>query len=549
MTDMILCNGRVYTMAAPGERVEAVAVGDGRILATGNTDQILALAKSGTRIVDLEGRCALPGFNDSHCHVVLTGMEAVKVPLRGVRSIRELTDAMRAYIEQRRVPDGEWVIGTGYDQLLFDTPRQPDRNDLDAVSTRHPIMVERVCGHIGAANSLALRRVGFDERTVLEGEGGILEKDASGRLTGVLVETARDVMANRIPKRDANALIPLIRRVFEAASAFGVTSMQTDDLEAAPIGEIIAAYRALRDRGLATVRIWEEVQTPRLPALRQFLDLGMRTGDGDRFFRIGNIKLITDGSLGARTAFMKRGYADTPQARGVSVYTGADLDCLILEAHAAGMQVACHAIGDAAVEQCVSAMEAARASDGVDLRDRIVHCQFADDALLERMAKGGICADIQPAFVPSDRRMAEDRVGERCAIGYRWKSMARRGIPMGGGSDSPVETFNPVWGIHCAVNRTDAAGRPAGGWFPDERLSVWEAVRLYTAGGAYLSFEEREKGMLRPGMLADIAVLDRDIFAVPPEQIMDIRNVMTVMDGRIVYTAPAGATSGNGTGP
>ena len=532
---MILYNGVVHTMAAPGERAEAVAIAGDRIEAVGGSDEITRLANGQTRMIDLGGRCVLPGFTDSHCHVAHTALEKVKVPLRGVRSIGELIRIMREYIRSHDIPEGEWVVGSGYDQLLFDEQRQPNRDDLDAISPRHPIMVERICGHIGAANSLALARVGFDENTVIGTEGDMLEKDAAGRLTGVLVETARDVMANRMPKRNAAGIAPLIQRVFEEASSYGVTCMHTDDLECAPLEEIMAAYRMLREQGLATVRIWEEVECPRLPELRRFLARGLRTGDGDAFFKIGNIKIISDGSLGARTAYMEESYADAPGECGVSVYAQDDLNALVLEAHTNGMQVACHAIGDRAAGQCVRAMEAARAADGVDLRDRIVHCQFADDALLDRMAAGGICADIQPAFVPSDYSFAERRMGDRCAIGYRWKSMARRGIHMGGGSDSPVETFNPIWGIHCAVNRTDARDLPAGGWHPEEKLSVWEAVRLYTADSAYLSFEEGEKGALKPGFLADMAVLDSDIFAVPPEQIRDVRNVMTVMNGKIAY--------------
>ena len=537
MSNTILYNANIYTMEAPGARAEAIAIAGNRIEAVGRLDALLPLADANTRMIDLGGKCVLPGFNDTHCHVVQTGRESVKVCLRGVRSVGELIERMRRFIEDRHIPDGEWVVGYGYDHLLFDKPRQPNRDDLDRVSARHPVMVDRICGHIGAANSLALARVGFDAHTVIEGEGGIMEKDASGRLSGVLVETARDVMANRMPKRDAAALAPLIRGVFEEASRYGVTSMQTDDLEAAPIGEIMAAYRRLKDEGSATVRIWEEVQCPRPRALERFLSLGLRTGDGDSFFRIGNIKIITDGSLGARTAYMRADYADAPGARGVAVYTQADLDDLVRQAHLAGMQVACHAIGDGAVGQCVHAMAAARAMDGVDRRNRIVHCQFAGDDLLDIMAREGICADIQPAFVPSDYGMVGARMGARSGIGYRWKTMARRGIHMGGGSDSPVETFNPVWGIHCAVNRTGRDGLPEGGWRPEEMLSVFEAVRLYTSEGAYLTFEEAEKGMLRPGMLADMAVLDRDIFAVPQAEIMSLRNVMTIMDGNIVYTA------------
>ena len=537
MTDIVLYNGHVYTMDVPNERFQAVAISGNRIAAVGTDGDILAMADAHTRVIDLKGKCVLPGFNDSHCHLVFLGMETQKVQLRGLRSVEACMEALRRYIADNAVPEGAWVVGTGYDQLLFDEPRQPNRRDLDAVSTAHPIMVERICGHIGAANTPALKLAGFDEVTRIE--GGILEKDADGRLNGVLVETARDVLARKIPKPDVAGTEALIRAVFEQAAAFGVTSMQTDDTEAAPLEVVMAAARNLAKRGEATVRIWEEVEAARLPALRAFLDRGLRTGDGDPFFRIGNIKLICDGSLGARTACMQRPYADAPDTRGVAVYTQADLDAVVLEAHRAGMQVACHAIGDGAADMAVRAFEAARASDGVDLRNRVVHCQFADDALLDRMAAGGVCADIQPAFVVSDRDMVPGRMGARGDIGYRWAAMARRGIVMGGGSDSPVETINPIWGIHCAVNRADAEGMPAGGWMPGEKLTVEQAVRLYTADGAYLSFEEHEKGRLKPGMLADMAILDRDIFAVPPGEIHAIRNVMTVMDGRVVYDEKA----------
>lgn len=537
MSDIIFYNAHIYTMASPGERAEAIAIRGNRIEALGHDRDILALAGENTRLIDLQGKCVLPGFNDSHCHVALTGLELQKVPLRHLNSIDEIIEVMREHIRVNHIPEGQWVVGGSYDHLRFDHPRHPNRYDLDKISTRHPILVERFCGHVGAANTLALQTVGFDEHTVIEGEGGILEKGEDGRLTGVLVETARDVLARRMPKRSAEEVAGLIRPVFEQAAAFGVTSMQTDDVEAAPIGEIMAAYRLLARRGEACVRIWEEVQAPRLKELREFLSLGMRTGDGDDLFKIGNIKLITDGSLGARTAYMSAPYGDDPLTRGVSVYTPGDLEAIVSEAHRAGMQVACHAIGDAAVAQCVRAMIRARAQDGRDLRDRIVHCQFADDATLDDMAAHGICADIQPPFVAQDWRIAQARLGARCRMGYRWAGMARRGINMGGGSDSPVETFNPIWGIHCAVNRTDGESLPEGGWRPEERLSVYEAVRLYTAGGACLTFEEAQKGLLKPGMLADMAILNRDIFQVKKGEIKDLRNVMTVMDGRVVYQA------------
>lgn len=287
-----------------------------------------------------------------------------------------------------------------------------------------------------------------------------------------------------------------------------------------------------------TVRIFEEIHAPRPDALQDFLRHGLRTGDGSDFFKIGNIKLITDGSLGTRTAYMRQDYSDDPGNQGIAVYTQDELDELVMAAHGAGMQVAAHAIGDGAAMQCIIAFEKAWESDHVDLRNRIVHCQFADNDMLERMAKSHIAADIQPPFVPSDSPLTASRLGERAQNGYVWKSMIEKGIHVGGGSDTPVEPFDPIWGIHCAVNRTDETGWPEGGWQPGQRLSVKEAVKLYTSDGAYLSLEEKRKGTLELGKLADFVVLDQNIFEVNPESIKEIKVLMTVVGGKTVYKTP-----------
>ena len=533
MADLIFYNGRIYTLAGK-ECVSALAVTGYRIEAVGNDREVLALADDRTRCIDLKGKCVLPGFTDTHCHAYYAGLAKRQIPLNGVRSVEEIIQRGRDFIEKYQVPEGTWLVAGGFDHNHFDEPRLPQAADLDRISTRHPILLERICGHIGSINTLALSQTGFDREITFEGGGGV-EKDAQGRPTGVIVETALDLIKTRIPKPDKYTVKEAFRAAFEEANTYGVTGMHTDDVPGSSLQTVLDALKDLEEEGRMTVRVWEEVEAPRIPELKEFLATGLRTGSGNRFFKIGNIKLISDGSLGARTAFLQAPYSDDPENCGVRVYTQEELDEVVLTAHEAGMQVACHAIGDGAIQQCAAALQRAYESDGKDLRNRIVHCQFVNEKILDTMAAGRICADIQPAFLASDLPIIHERMGERDQGGYAWKSLADKNLILGGGSDCPVETFNPIWGIHCAVNRTDAGGQPEGGWHPQQKLTVEEAVRLYTTGGAKLSLEEDCKGTLEPGKFADFAVLDQDIFSVSPDRICEIKNTMTVMDGRIVY--------------
>ena len=533
MANHIYYNGIIYPMN--GQTASCIAVKDSLIEAVGCFEDLKALADPDCRFTDLKGNCVVPGFNDSHCHVLLTGLNRERLDLTGARSPEEIIRRGKAFLQERDLPEGAWIIGEGFDQNLFDTPAFPDSRILNEISRVHPVMAERICGHVGAANSLGLSLVGFDESTEIP--GGVLDKDEEGRLTGVLREAALDTFKLRMPGIDLPSAKRAILTTIKEANAAGLTSMQSDDTDGVPAELILQAYQELENEGQLTVRIFEEIHAPRLPELRSFLKLGLRTGDGSDFFRIGNIKLITDGSLGARTASLRQDYSDDPGNKGIAVYTQEELDEIVLEAHSAGMQVAAHAIGDGAVLQCIRAFSKAWDSDHNDLRNRIVHCQFTDKTLLEEMAGNHIAADIQPPFVPSDYPLTGSRMGERESGGYVWKSMLDKGIFAGGGSDSPVESFSPIWGIHCAVNRTDNDLCPPGGWHPEQKLTVEEAVRLYTLGSAYLSFEENKKVTLEAGKLADFVVLDQNLFEIKPEKIKDTRVLMTVVGGKAVYTA------------
>lgn len=530
--DNIFYNGVIHTLAC-GD-VQAVAVKGGKVAAVGSNVDILALAGPHTEKHDLQGQCMVPGFNDSHCHLLLTGTMARALDLCGVRSVAEIIERGRRYIAECKIPAGKWITGYGFDHNTFREPHLPTRADADCISTQHPILLDRICGHIGTLNSAAIKAMGYDENTTFS--GGMLDRDANGVLNGIVREVALDTCKLRIPMPEKEEVKEILCETMARFNACGITSVQSDDLWSTPLDTLLAAFDELVNEQRCTVRVWEEVQAARMPQLNSFLERGLRTGDGNPFFQIGNIKLITDGSLGARTAFMREPYSDAPGDCGVPVYTDESLSEIVLRAHTAGMQIAFHAIGDGALAQCIAAVEAAQAAQPRSLRHRIVHCQFGDESLYARMLAAGICADIQPPFVATDYPIVDLRVGaERAASSYAWRTLLQMGIPLGGGSDSPVETFAPLWGIYCAITRCGQNGKPSGGWHPGQCLSAEQALRLYTQGGAYLSFAEDCKGCIAVGSLADFAVLSHDLLAVPPQDIPHIQVVMTVIGGRICY--------------
>lgn len=526
-------NGRIHTME--GFTTEAVAVSGEKIAALGSTRDILEKCDSNTEVFDLKGRCLLPGFNDSHMHLMLYGLLYDQFNLRGLKSIDEIVRAGREFIEKEDKKAGEWVGGFGFDQNLFPEKTFPLKEDIDKISDKHPIIVDRICGHVGTVNSYAIKVVGITKDTIIE--GGVIDRDEQGNPTGVMREAALDWFKSRIPEITIAKAKYIIKKTAEEALTLGLTSLQTNDSDAVESDTILKAYRSLAEEGELPVRIFEEVRATRTDTLKRFLATGMQAGFDDDYFKIGNIKLFLDGSLGARTAAMRQGYSDDQGNKGILVHTQETVDELISMTHKAGMQVACHAIGDEAVEQCINAIEKAIKDEPKELRHRIVHCQIADDSLFERMAKLGITADIQPAFVASDYTIVEDRVGtERGNKSYAWKTMLEHGIHLGGGSDCPVETCDPIWGIYCAVTRADEKGMPAGGWLPNEKLSVEEAVKLFTIGSAYLAFEENKKGTIKEGKLADMVVLSEDIFEVKPEEIKNIKVLMTMVGGKVQYS-------------
>lgn len=530
--DKILVGGVIYTMA--GKVASALAVQKGRIVLVGTDEDVLALRTENTQVIDLKGRCVLPGFTDSHMHMLLTGVGFNRLDLRGVCSPEEMIQRGRDYIQRHQISKGDWVVGYGFDHNLFADPVLPGKEVAGAISEEHPVLLDRICGHVGAANSLAMERAGYDSDTVIP--GGELDRDENGALCGVIRETALDKIKSCIPKLSQTQVEQILKETGRFFAEVGLTAVHSDDLgpEGTDWDTLSAAMKALKARGELSIRIYEEWEAPRPEPLQEIISKGYFTGWGEEYLSVCNIKLITDGSLGARTAYLREGYSDDPENRGIPVYTQAELDELVGLCHGAGLQVAFHAIGDAALEQCIGAVEKAMTSDPKPLRHRIVHCQIGTKRLYERMASLGMGADVQPPFTASDAPLVAPRLGHiRGQESYAWKTLLDSGVFLGGGSDSPVEAYDPLWGIYCAVTRED--GRGASSWMPEQRLTVEEAVALYTKGPAFLAGQEAHAGTLEAGKFADLVVLGGDIFEVPSEEIQNLKVELTMMGGQITY--------------
>ncbi|MBU3145139.1 amidohydrolase [Clostridium sp. CF012] len=531
---LILINGKIHTL--DGKIFESMAVAKDRIVKLGLTSVIKSMATSVTHKIDLKGKSLFPGFNDSHLHLQIRGADKDSVNLSDSRSLQDIIEKGKQFIIFTNKNSGEWLHGYGWNQNNFDVKSFPTRDDLDKISTVHPIVFSRTCHHIGVMNSIAIKLTNINNDTAIK--GGSFDKDKNGIINGIFREGAVDFVYNQIPKATISQIKNNISIAMEEALRFGVTSLQTSDLHnGIKFEEMYEAYMSLKDQGRLKARISQQLFLPDKTKLLSFLDKGFKPNAGDNYFRLGPVKLLTDGSLGARTAALIEDYSDDPGNKGVLTYFQTELDEMVDIAHQNGFQITLHAIGDAAVKSSVEAIEKAFALKAINYRHRINHCQIGNIELFERMAKCGLVADIQPVFVSSDWSMVEGRVGKsRVQTSYAWKSMTKAGIRLAGGTDSPVESLNPMYGIYAAVTRKGLDGNPSSGWLPDEKLSVQEALELYTKGSAYATYEENEKGTLTEGKLADMVVLSENPLEVPRDNIKDIEVLTTIVGGNIVYS-------------
>ena len=536
---LALRNGRVW--CGYGLPIaQAIAIHGNRILATGSDDEIAALTGPDTKIVDLGGRLATPGLNDAHLHLISTGLiqgwvdaTAAAAPTRDA-----LYDALRKRAAE--TPKGAWVLGRGFDQTRWPDGQMPTADELDAALPDHPVALVRACGHITIGNSAALALAGITVDTP-DPDGGVIGR-ARGRLTGLLAENAADALRAARPAPTLEEIIRAIEAGGQLLARFGITSCMD-----AAVGQIdgmteIRAYHLASRDGRLPVRVWATLLgDPGSSIVEPCHAAGLVTGVGNDMFRIGGVKIFTDGSAGGRTAWMTRPYAGQPDNYGVQMLPDDELFALVDRYHGMGYTLVCHGIGDAAIDQLVRAYERVRAADpDHGFRHRIEHCGYVDDALNRRMIAAGILPAPQQVFIHDfgDGYMAV--LGpERALNSYPIGTWDRLGMKPSTGSDSPVCSPDPFPNLHAMLTRQTINGTVLN---PDEALTAEAALRAYTEHGAYSTGDEDVKGRLLPGMLADIAVFSCDLLTADPGDILnDTRCELTVLDGRIVHDLLEGA--------
>ncbi len=532
MADLILTNAIVRTIDTNRPVTEAVAIYGNRIAAVGSSSEIARLSGPGTRVIDGKGRLVLPGFNDAHVHFLSGGFQLSSVDLRDANTQEEFAERLRRFAANRA--PGKWITGGDWDHERWPTNALPTRQLIDRFTSETPVFVSRLDGHMALANSVALKLAGVTRGTK-DPDGGLIVRDpTTGEPTGVLKDAAMTLVYRVIPEATFEEKLAAARAATEHAASLGVTSLQ--DMST---GVDLGVYQTLHERGGLKTRIYG--MTP-LPRWQKLADIGVRAAFGSDTLRVGGLKAFSDGSLGSTTALFFEPYLDASNTRGLpadEMFPEGAMLGRVLEADRAGLQVMIHAIGDRANHEILSIFEQVAAQNAPrDRRFRIEHAQHLRPQDIPRFGRGKIIASMQPYHGADDGRWAEKRIGTERAKGtYAFRSLLDSGATLAFGSDWTVAPLDPMQGIAAAVTRRTLDGRHPNGWVPEQKISVEEAVRAYTFGSAYAEFADHAKGSITPGKLADIVMLDRDIFAIDPTEIEKTRAVLTIMDGRIVFAA------------
>lgn len=515
--------GTFVTMEEEGRTVEAVLVEDGRIAASGSYDE---LKEQADREEHVGGAFVYPGFVDTHMHIIGHGQQLLSHNLSAVTSSDELLRIMRHAAEP--VPEGAWVIGEGWDENLFADKHIPTLGELDAVTDK-PMVLKRTCRHMLLANSAALALAGIDEETP-DPEGGVIVRDASGRPTGFLKEDAQNLVEAIIPYPTKEAVVAALEAAVDDLVSMGLTGCHTDDL----------GYFGGYESPLAAFHevLGDDKRKFRAHLLRRSTVFEQMMEDGPSYnepwAEPGAMKFFIDGALGGKTAALSSDYSDDPGNRGTFVVTQEETEALVKLARSHGEAIAVHVIGDAAAEMAIEAIENHPCPEGK--RDRLIHVCVLREDLVNRMEKLPVILDIQPIFVGSDFPWAADRLGpDRLEWAYAWKKLMDRGFICGGGSDSPVDSADPLLGIYTAVARKLPDDPVEGGYLPEEKLSRYEALRLYTTEAARVLGQEDIRGKIAPGHFADFTMVDTDLERVAEDEMMKATVLMTVIDGEVQY--------------
>ncbi len=541
--DVVFIHANVYTGVPSHEmfgstlREEAIAVRGERIQAVGKNADILKLKGPQTQVIDLGGHFVMPGFNDAHLHLADAGLWKLSVDLTGVRTLDEFRERLRAKADAAK--GDEWILGGGWDETLWPVTALPSRWDLDEVSGGHPVFLDRVDGHLAVANTRALQLASVTLAS-RDPQGGRIDRDADGQPTGILRDAAKGAVRAAIPAPTREKRRHGIEVALADLAEHGVTSAQ----DYSPDWMNFQIYEEFEKEGKLTARISEW-----LPFNESVEELKAKRDShpqSDVMLHTGMLKGFMDGSLGGHTAALLEPYEDDPKNSGLSQYEAAKLNEMAKERVLAGFQLGFHAIGDKGVQLALDAFaEAEKAAreqkvkgtnGGDDYRLRIEHAQVTTPAEIARFKELKVIASMQPSHLLTDMRWAQDRLGaKRAATSYSWAGFLNKGVVLAFGTDYPVEPITPFRGLYSAVTRKSEDGRRE--YFPEQRLSMDQAIAAYTTGSAFAEFEEKEKGKLVPGMLADFVVLDRDITAASPDKVLQTRVLRTVVGGKTVWQA------------
>jgi predicted amidohydrolase YtcJ len=528
--DVIIVDAIVRTMDPQQPIAEAVAIHGNRIVAVGSTAEIRALASTRTKVIEAKKRLLLPGFNDAHTHFLSGGFQLSSVDLRDANTPQEFAERIRSFAS--KLPKGRWITGGDWDHERWPETKLPTRELIDAFTPDTPVFVNRLDGHMALANSLALKLAGVTKQTVDPAGGVIVRDPKTGEPTGILKDAAQSFVWKVVSPSTFEEKLAAARAASEYAARLGVTSVQ--DVSA---GVDVGVYQTLLDHGELKTRIY--AVSP-LPAWERLARTGVRAHFGSEMLRIGGLKGFSDGSLGSTTALFYDPYRDDPTTSGIPgdemFPEGAMLE-RVLKADKAGLQIMIHAIGDRANELILTMFEQAEKENGArDRRFRIEHAQHLRSQDISRFSRDKVIASMQPYHAIDDGRWAEKRIGkERAKTTYAFRSLLDSGATLAFGSDWTVAPLNPILGIYAAATRRTLDGKNPGGWVPEQKITVEEAVRAYTMGSAFAEFQEKVKGSITPGKVADLVILSRDVFTIDPKEIEQVKVMWTLVDGRVVY--------------